>query len=84
MTQKPVKLMCELISLFTDPGDLILDPFMGSGTTGVACIKLGNRFIGVEIDEDYFEVACGRIRATVAQGDSFPQSPLTAHQQALL
>lgn len=54
---------------------VVLDPFMGSGTTGVACVKLGRRFIGIEIDEGYFEIACQRIRDAYAQGDLFRSAP---------
>jgi site-specific DNA-methyltransferase (adenine-specific) len=60
-TQKPVPLLAALISDFTDDGDNILDPFMGSGTTGVACVRLGRRFTGVEIDPRYFDIARRRI-----------------------
>ena len=60
-TQKPLKLMKKLIADFTDPGDTILDPFMGSGTTGVACVQTGRNFIGIEIDPGYFEIAQRRI-----------------------
>lgn len=62
-TQKPLPLMLELVELFTDPGELILDPFVGSGTTGVACLRLGRRFIGIERDERYAAVARERLRA---------------------
>jgi DNA modification methylase len=62
-TTKPVPLMLELVTLFTDPDELILDPFAGSGTTGVAALRLGRRFIGVEKDEKYFRLACDRLRA---------------------
>jgi DNA modification methylase len=56
---------------------VVADPFMGSGTTGVACVKLGRKFIGVEIDETHFDVACGRIRKTYSQPDFFvaPREP---------
>lgn len=61
-TMKPLNLMLQLVRDFTEPGDLVLDPFTGSGTTGVACLSLGRRFIGWEIDEAFFEVACRRLR----------------------
>lgn len=60
-TQKPVELFSHFINLHTVPGDTVLDPFMGSGTTGVACVQTGRNFIGCEIDEEYFEVARKRI-----------------------
>jgi len=60
-TQKPVVLMEQVIEMFTKRGDTILDPFMGSGTTGVACKRLGRDFIGMEINEEYFEIAKKRI-----------------------
>jgi len=60
-TQKPVELAAHFIRLHTRPGDTVLDPFMGSGTTGVAAVKLGRNFIGIEISEEYFEVAQARI-----------------------
>lgn len=62
-TLKPLPLMLELVSLFTDPGDLVLDPFCGSGTTGVACMRLGRRFIGIERDAKYAQVARERLEA---------------------
>lgn len=68
-TQKPVKLMSELTELFTNRDDLVLDPFMGSGTTGIASLKLGRRFIGIERDERWFDLAYRRIRDAYAQPD---------------
>lgn len=65
-TQKPVGVMAWAIS-FTD-GDTVLDPFMGSGTTGVACVNLERKFIGIEIERKYFDIACERIEAAQAQG----------------
>ena len=62
-TQKPVSLMLELVELFTDPDDIILDPFCGSGTTGVAALRLGRRFIGIEKDARYAAIARERIEA---------------------
>ena len=60
-TQKPVGVIEELILNSTRGGEFVLDPFMGSGTTGVAALKLGRRFIGIEIDEGYFKIAEKRI-----------------------
>jgi len=61
--EKPVTLLEHLIGLVTKPGDTVLDPFMGSGTTGVACHKTGRGFIGIERSEDYFQIARNRIQA---------------------
>jgi site-specific DNA-methyltransferase (adenine-specific) len=66
-TTKPVSLMQELISDFTDPGDLILDPFAGSGTTGLACRTLGRRFIGWELNAEYHAIATRRIAGDEAK-----------------
>lgn len=60
-TQKPLLLMEELVKTFTNEGDLILDNCMGSGTTGVAALTLNRRFIGIELNKDYFEIAKTRI-----------------------
>ena len=68
-TVKPLPLMEKIIG--NVQGETILDPFMGSGTTGVACVKLGRKFIGIEIDEGYFDIACARIRKAYAQPDLF-------------
>lgn len=83
-TEKPWRLFGELLTDFTAPGHAILDPFMGSGTTGVACAKLGRRFIGIEIDPAYFEIACERIRKAYAQPDLFVAPPELPKQEALL
>ncbi len=63
-TQKPVPLMEYLIRIYTNPGDTVLDFTMGSGTTGVACVNTGRKFIGIEMDEEYFEIAKERIENT--------------------
>lgn len=60
-TQKPVALMEYMILTYTNEGDLVLDNTMGSGTTGVACANTGRRFIGIESDTKYFDIACERI-----------------------
>lgn len=65
--EKPVRLMEELIRKCTHKGAVVLDPFMGSGTTGVACVNTGRKFIGMEIDPGYFEVAKRRIEEAQAQ-----------------
>lgn len=64
-TQKPVELMERFILASSNPGDIVLDPFMGSGTTGVACIKTGRNYIGFELSQKYHAVALQRIADTV-------------------
>lgn len=73
-TMKPVSLMTELVMDFTQPGDLILDPYCGSGTTGIACVKTGRAFIGIEKDEAFFHLSCERIRKAYAQPDFFVEA----------
>jgi len=72
-TEKPISLMAEILSDFTSSGQTILDPFMGSGTTGVACVNLGRKFIGIEIDETYFDIACKRIEEAYRQPRLFEE-----------
>jgi len=60
-TEKPVELMSYLVNKITDFGQTVFDPFMGSGTTGVAAVAAGRKFVGVEIDRNYFDIACQRI-----------------------
>ncbi len=79
-TQKPVELMKWSVG-FLNSNDLIMDPFMGSGTTGVACVKTGRSFIGIEKDPDYFELACERIREAYNQPDMFVEPPRPAIQE---
>ena len=69
-TQKPVSLMRWCLS-FLPNAQTILDPFMGSGTTGVACVKLGRKFTGIELDPDYFDIAVKRIEEAYRQPDMF-------------
>ena len=66
-TEKPISLMQELVSDFVPVSGVVLDPFMGSGSTGVACMGMGIRFIGIEIDPDYFEIACKRLELAQKQ-----------------
>lgn len=82
-TMKPLAVMLWCIS---QAGDirLILDPFMGSGTTGVAAIQMGRKFIGIEREPSYFEIACKRIELAVAQGDLFQQPEPNPEQQSFL
>jgi site-specific DNA-methyltransferase (adenine-specific) len=68
-TQKPLRLMLQLVVLFTDPGEIILDPFMGSGTTLRAAKDLGRRAVGIEIEEKYCELAARRMAQTVFNFD---------------
>jgi len=71
-TEKPEVLMRKIIG-WTN-GKVILDPFMGSGTTGVACVQTNRQFIGIEINEKYFDIACKRIKIANAQGDLFREA----------
>lgn len=73
-TQKPVQLMEWCLGLVPD-AQSVLDPYMGSGTAGVACVKSGRSFIGIEIDEGYFDIACDRIRKAYDQPDMFVSAP---------
>jgi site-specific DNA-methyltransferase (adenine-specific) len=80
-TTKPIGLMRELVSLFSNGSDVVLDPFMGLGTTGIAAVKLGRKFIGIEIDEGYFDIACRRISEALKQPDLFVEWPAPPAQQ---
>lgn len=79
-TQKPVPLMEWCINKLPTDAVIILDPFMGSGTTGIACAKLGHKFIGIEIEEKYFGIACKRIQTAYDQPDLFIDPPKTFEQ----
>jgi DNA modification methylase len=81
-TQKPVEIM--KWSLEQVPNcKTVLDPFMGSGTTGVAAVRLGRKFIGIEIEPKYFDIACKRIQAALDAPDMFVEPPKPAKQEAL-
>ncbi len=70
-TEKPVGLMQYLVEMHTKDGCTVLDPYMGSGTTGIACIRTGRRFIGIEKDPVHYATAAERIKRELAQGDLF-------------
>lgn len=70
-TEKPVALMAHYIENSSAPGEVVLDPFMGSGTTGVAALRAGRAFIGCELDPEFFDMACGRIEAALDQPGLF-------------
>jgi DNA modification methylase len=82
-TQKPVTLLERLIKPYTEREGTVLDPFMGSGTTGVACVKTGRKFIGIEIEPEYYEVACKRIEDAYKQPDMFVEPPVKLTQEAM-
>jgi DNA modification methylase len=79
---KPVDLMKTLVGLA--PGTTVLDPFMGSGTTGVAAVKIGRKFIGIEIEPHYFDIACKRIQAAHDAPDMFVEPIAPSKQEAML
>lgn len=79
---KPLAWMNWLVSLTSRPSETILDPFMGSGTTGVAAVKLGRKFVGIEIEPKYFDIACRRIQAALDAPDMFIEKPKLAKQEA--
>lgn len=81
-TQKPVELIKWCIGLMPD-ATTILDPFMGSGTTGIAAVKSARRFTGIEISEPYFDIACRRITDALSRPDLFIEQPKPAKQEAM-
>ena len=70
-TQKPIALMSYIINASTKEGDTVLDPFMGSGTTAIACIREKRNFIGFELNKEYYDKACKRIQLEMAQPSLF-------------
>lgn len=81
-TQKPVELMRWCIGFFPN-AETVLDPFMGSGTTGVAAVKMGRTFVGIEREQKYFEIACQRIEAAQRQASLFEAPAARAEQHGL-
>ena len=73
-TQKPIAVMEWLIQRLTNDNDIVLDPFMGSGSTGVACINTNRKFIGIEMDDKYYEIACERIEDAKACSENIGTS----------
>jgi site-specific DNA-methyltransferase (adenine-specific) len=80
-TQKPLAVMCLPIQASTSEGQVVLDPFMGSGSTGVAAIQLGRKFIGIEREPKYFKLACRRIEQAYAQRPLFEAAPAPKAEQ---
>jgi len=83
MGGKPTKLMQALVGDYSRFGNTILDPFMGSGTTGVACVKMGRSFIGIEREESYFDIALKRIDDAYRQPDMLIEHPKIMKQEIL-
>ena len=83
-TEKPVPLMMEILGDFTRPGETVCDPFMGSGTTGVAAAMLGRRFVGVEQNEKWFDLSRRRIEAAYRQPRLFAEPAPKPVQLGLL
>lgn len=82
-TEKPVAVMRWCLELLPS-ARTILDPFMGSGTTGVAAVKLGRKFIGIEREPKYFDIACRRISDVLSRPDMFVPAPAKLKQESLL
>ena len=82
--EKPLQMVSDFIGWHTTLGATILDPFMGSGTTGVACVRLGRRFIGIEIEPKFFDIACRRIEAETRRPRLPFDAPRKATQDSLL
>lgn len=83
-TGKPLQLFAGFVEKFTQVRETILDPFMGSGTTGVAAIQMGRKFIGIEREPKYFDIACKRIEQAQAQGQMFAPEPIKQEQACLI
>ena len=81
---KPVAWMRWAITRASRAGETILDPFAGSGTTGVACVQLGRKFVGIELVPEYFDIACRRITDALARPDLFIKPPARAERPAEL
>ena len=82
-TQKPIEVMKWCIGHLPEPAETIFDPFMGSGTTGVAAVRMGRVFIGIERDPEYFAVACRRIAEADRQPDLLVAAPRAPAPEAV-
>jgi DNA modification methylase len=74
--EKPLELVSDMVQLHTTPGQVVLDPFMGSGTTGEVCVRTGRRFIGIDLDPEHFQTAYNRIHRAYENPSNVHQ-PLT-------
>ncbi len=83
-TEKPVSLCQLYVENSTQPGGLVLDPFVGSGTTGVAALRAGRRFVGIELTTQWFDVACRRLDAALNEPRLFDEPAPKAKQEAFL
>jgi site-specific DNA-methyltransferase (adenine-specific) len=83
-TPKMVAHYARLVQMFTPDGGSVLDPFVGSGTTGIACVQQGRAFVGIEIEPRYFDIACRRIEDAYRQAPLIPHEAPKAEQQELL
>jgi len=83
-TEKPIKLMSDLVTDFTQPGQLVCDPFCGSGSTGIACVNLGRRFVGIERDPKWFDLSCRRISEALKRPRLPLPEPVKVKQEAFL
>ncbi len=79
-TQKPVEIM-EWCLTFIPDGKVVVDPFMGSGSTGIACINMGRPFIGIDIDPKYFDITCSRLEAALKEPDMFVTKVAPVHNE---
>ena len=80
--QKPVALLKRLIEIFTDPGDVVIDPCFGSGSTGRACIETGRNFYGFEINKEFYRRA--KEEMCIMPGSGIPNSPDAVPEQMTL
>lgn len=81
--EKPMRVMRKLVNLASDIGQVVCDPYMGSGTTGVACIRSGRQFIGIERDPKWFQVAIDRIEAELNRAPLFDAAPAIVQRELI-